>query len=339
MKFFISLLLIVFTTNGFAQSFDKNTIRFEYIQRPLKPLDRSIRNYQVTVIPPAPVFPPPFTLKPINTNELASMIKLEGYTLSPSTSARITLTIMAYEMQQTLVKVDVTQSEKGKTVTVPKFHYEIVSRQPIGLMVQAPDGTVLIQETPPVMLENSKSITNDFNSQAELDAWWTSNRDPFLSNNQYSTLFSNMRNMNNVINDYCGFPIKMHATELILVTSKKVDYKDYQDAYDVCLKGYKLLATSRQEGVNNILSAIGIWENALRESNVTDKKARINEDVTVWTLINLGEAYAWIDNFAKANECVASIYKMELGRKEHKRLEKLDALIKSLQATYAANNR
>lgn len=413
--FSLSLMLVLcLILSGHTQSIDRNTIRFDFIQKPLKPLNKSIRNYQVKLIPqyeadqgnaqnsyqqqlakadadfqaalrqhdlrqqqadnqyaqqvdaynhksasdkayvqgqpnqgmpqrvivplPQKVTPPrPFMSKTPNLPQLTAMINLEGYTNAPDNAALITITIMSYEMQQNLVKTDFTTTENGKTVTEPRFHYEIASRQPLGLKIETPDGGVALQQFPPAMSANSKVNTNDFKTQTELDAWWTSNRDVFLGNNQQSLIDNNMRAMNVIINDNCGFCKKIHETDLILVTSRKADYKDYQDAYDACLKGYNMLASSKTEAINNILAAISIWETALRESNPNDKKARINADVTIWTLINLGEAYAWIDSFGKANECIDKLHKMDLGHKERKHLERLEPVIKNLQASYDAN--
>ncbi len=59
------------------------------------------------------------------------------------------------------------------------------------------------------------------------------------------------------------------------------------------------------------------------ESDVENKKARINEEVTYATYLNLIEAYIFVDYFSKAKSLTAKLTIYDIPRRVRKRMEDL----------------
>lgn len=91
-------------------------------------------------------------------------------------------------------------------------------------------------------------------------------------------------------------------------TTKKVDYTELDSAQNKALRAFSTI----KPGVDGlaeyrelIKEPISIWLTALKESNLEDKKARINAEVTSIIRHNLAYAYYWLGEVDKAKEQVA----------------------------------
>ena len=83
--------------------------------------------------------------------------------------------------------------------------------------------------------------------------------------------------------------------------------------------------------------AIALWENAMKESQPSNKKARVDGDVTEITILNLIEAYIWKDDYLNAKAYIDKIKTLDPSRKGRRRLERYEPLLKANQARFEAN--
>jgi tetratricopeptide (TPR) repeat protein len=90
------------------------------------------------------------------------------------------------------------------------------------------------------------------------------------------------------------------------VKDKKQQYPEYHKAIEKVKVAFAYFSVPSKKEVKetSLKEAIGIWEEALKELNKSDKKARINSEVGAVTYINLAEAYLCLHEFDKAREAL-----------------------------------
>ncbi|HET6993201.1 MAG TPA: hypothetical protein VFJ43_17840, partial [Bacteroidia bacterium] len=165
------------------------------------------------------------------------------------------------------------------------------------------------------------------------------NFDPnaYVQNLEEKSMVDNLTYINNLVNDKYGFAKITRKSVLNNVESKKMNYDDYQSAYDNAAAGYQLLATDKAGATAKLKLAIDTWEKALLESNPSDKKARVDAGVTMATRFNLVEAYTMIGDFTNAQTQLDKINSSDPDKKERHRVEELTALLTECKTRAAAN--
>ncbi len=277
--------------------------------------------------------------KQYDTNLLASSyLKLEGFENSPENAVVITVTLSPFDAQGPKMVTEnkqMTRVKDGKSTpyTQTYYHYETSYKQPMSVKVEVPGRGVIF----------NKSI-EEFNTYVlvktnETDNLGAQGMDPtaYLGNLEEKTLAANLKFINDLVNSKYGFAKTPRTTILNNVESKKMNYDDYQLAYENALAGYSNLATDKAASVAKLKVAIDIWEKAMLESNPGDKKARIDADVTMETRFNLVEAYIMTGDFANAELHLQKMNAADPSKKEKKRLEELDLLEKDMKARAAIN--
>jgi hypothetical protein len=141
------------------------------------------------------------------------------------------------------------------------------------------------------------------------------------------------------LNNQHGYAKTNRAADLYDVTSKKLDFSSINKAYESAFEGLMLLYESANptRAKEKLAAATALWEKELSESNIKDKKARINADVTLALLFNLAEANTWLGNFNRAEECLNKLNLMDLNKKERGRLEEERAFFKDMKERANAN--
>lgn len=126
---------------------------------------------------------------------------------------------------------------------------------------------------------------------------------------------------------------------LYTVEDKKVDYSDYKKAYEAAFEGFNMLyeGSTPTRARAKIAEAITIWEAAMKESNMSDKKARVDADVTTITMFNLIEGNIWMGKYDAAEAYINKMGLMDLSRKERKYLDDLKEFFKDQKTRGLAN--
>ena len=84
-------------------------------------------------------------------------------------------------------------------------------------------------------------------------------------------------------------------------------------------------------------AAVDAFKVILTESDVMDKKARIDKDVTVAIYFDLLECYFALRNTADADAALKSLGQLDLSNRDKKQKEKMEELFFDLNMRKAAN--
>lgn len=253
----------------------------------------------------------PLLEKTFNTELLASTnIKLEGFTKLPEKALIIQINLTGFEKD---AAKPVTQKKQvkgadGKTTDVDVFVYQFNYRHMTKLKIFQPDGKYLMDEAYAPSLNFSTYTSKDFPTQAELDTYWKTAQNPEISAVQEKIVLDNLRSINEMLNSDYGYVSQSRSVAIGYVNEKKM-YDDLKDALNNAKNAYAAIGkkeTSAQ-GEDYLHKAITAWENALKESDPDHRKARINQDVTEALLIDLSEAYIWLNDYTKSQEYLTKL--------------------------------
>lgn len=228
------------------------------------------------------------------TDGALNSIDLVGYTKGEG-GAVITITPLGF--QDAKIKV-----AKTGTAATTKYAYTSSCKMPIKIKLEVPGQGVIIDE---VIFDAPKvDAIKTYDNQYEHQVWLMDNYDTFWTNKQQAMLTAAINQINTMINEKCGFPLKNYGTEIYTVKKHKGhNYSDLIDAYSNVKAGYDLLrnGTDKSKSIAKIDKGISIWEKALKESDLNDNKSRVNDKVTGIIYANLAEAYMWKDDFQNAD--------------------------------------
>ena len=200
------------------------------------------------------------------------------------------------------IKVVETKSGSGTTT---KYSYKCDYTMPVEVKVETPSQGVVINT---ILLNEVRSYPmKDYASKYEYQLWYLDNQTQFWSELQKYARSQAMTEINNFLNNSCGYAARTWNTEVYSVKSHKDwSYDDLTKAYTLAKQGYDLIyqTRDRKNGHAKLQEAINIWKQALTESNVNDNKSRINEKVTALIYYNIAEAYMWMSNFDEAEQWI-----------------------------------
>jgi hypothetical protein len=150
-------------------------------------------------------------------------------------------------------------------------------------------------------------------------------------------LKENLTFINHLVNDRIGYEITERATSLDYVKSKKDDYQDVEDAYNNAMLGLKSLISNETAAIEKLTKSISQWNTILKESDPSNKKARVDKDLTISINFNLLECYFALKNTTEGEAVIAALDKLDLSNRERKLKEKYSALFLDLTARKIAN--
>ena len=362
-KTVLNLLLVFACGSTFAQNVQDQKVTFQYIQLPLKPLDKSISSYKLdintelneknnqdsldvynsklmlwqanfdtwlqskktidkaflldlakyekavnagnttAVYPTRPPYPKqpikeeipmPILTEDVASNVVESAIKLEGYSKGDG-GATVKVELMGFKNAKVVEK-------KTGTGATTKYVYTSECKYPIKVSVStASQGVVFTQIIGDQI--SKETFKTKYDSKYDYQYWAIDNLANYWIQRQKDVLNANLKQLNTIINDNCGYAKRTRSTEIYTVKKfKNHNYNDLVDAYSKVNAGYNLIIKDRNHASakSKIMAGIAIWEKALGESNPGDSKSRINKKVTALLYVNLAEAYMWIDDFDTA---------------------------------------
>lgn len=266
----------------------------------------------------------------------SSYLKLEGFKSSEENALKITAILHGFESTEPELKTRQTtvyNSSTKSSTPVNYYHYETSYKHPIQLKITMPNGDVLIDET----FEEFNSYTLD-NTPESKGSMPGMSKDAHLAKLQDKIIEQNMKIINNYINDTYGFRTMSRKTTIYRIESGKMNYDDYQQAFELALPGFNMLASNKTGAMEKLNAAITIWENALTESMPQDKKSRINGDITLLTMFNLIETLTWTNAYDKAEEYMNKMVALDPSKKELKMIEEYRDLVKAEKQRWAVNN-
>lgn len=219
--------------------------------------------------------------------------------------------LAGYEKGQDAVEIIITihpirnirfvSSKKG-TGAETTYKYAARYVQPIGLKVSSPTQGILLETT---LFEGEQSYTmRDQKSQYDQELYLMDNREAFFRELETYARAQAISRTNDHLNNKFGFVEKTRVAEIYSVKSfKGYDYSDVTEAFTKATFALQAVASDRDRSgaMDEIQDAMNAIKGILEESNLGDKKSRINSKVTAMLQCNLIELYVWQAEFNKAD--------------------------------------
>jgi hypothetical protein len=292
---------------------------------------------QQPVKQPYPAFLPPtrpkkpFLIQEITPASIIAATRVEGLNQSATSTTKVTLVFEGFE------KGMVKQEAKG-TGTSTRYEWVIQYRHPVTLKIEIPGKGLIVNQRIPSTESFRSFRTKEFKSINEFNLWWSQNEELTWEDRQKQVVFENMESINSFMTSNYGYPVMVRRVELYSAKSKDFDYSDVQKAFSTMESGMLLLAYPEKfnECRNKLSDAVMQYLNILKESDPTNKKARIDNVVTSAIYINLAECYLWMNDFINAE--VYANKAITLGINKYERDGKaLLGLIREQSMRYSAN--
>ena len=261
---------------------------------------------------------------------------LDGYNNQADNAVKIEVTIYGFDYthprQLTEVK-DVASSVNGvKSVSkVTYYHIEFSYRHTMSIKVTGPDGKEIFNLTPQELNTYKIYKTGETNTSQSI------NEEMLVKMHEEKILQENLTFINNLVNDKIGFKRETRKTSLSYVKTKDDIYTDLLVAYNDAIAGTKLLVDDNATAKTKIQGSIDAWTNALKESDLNDRKARIDKHVTLMIYFNLLEAYFAVGDIANYEKIITTLNTLPISATERKLKESYEAIFNDLKKRKAAN--
>ena len=158
-----------------------------------------------------------------------------------------------------------------------------------------------------------------------------------LKKSEESILKENLSFINHLVNDQIGYEVTPRNSSLDYVKSKNDAHSDIMEAYNNQMIGLKSLLTNEPLATQKLNEAVDAYKKILVESDLFDKKARIDKDVTISIYFNLLEAYFAQRKTIEAETVLAALTQIDLSNREKKFKEKYAAAFLELTNRMAVN--
>lgn len=223
-------------------------------------------------------------------------LKLEGFIKGTTNAITGTVDMEAFDAGETERKESskkVYNSSTKQYVNQITYSYETAVRRPTRLTLNF----------------NGQTIYNDiFEGTGEYSTKSTPTT-PNMFQIEKDNVSDILTKINKYMNEQYGF-VKVPATLTIRAPKNKGDFDDLEKSGKLAKRGINPMGSS--DGKAELTEAIQIWETALGESDVNDKKARINKKVTQSIYQNLIEAAIYKEDFINAQDYLILLGEMDL---------------------------
>ena len=280
----------------------KNTVKRNYLDS-LSVWKQNIAKGINRAKPTEPIYPeypesyflfPPVLSKPLSELSSNKSIKIAGFS-EGSIGVRIEIDNLGLDVL----------SIKGKYANQGKS-YVVTARYKMPIVIKTfLSGQLLHQK------QYHNKIANHvvFKGKTEYDyeIWkmnvGESNKD-IWTNLQRKLWNTAINNISSVLDSEIGYPKKRENTEVYIVKKfQDYNYEKLMSAYNYAESGYEKVGLDRNKSraKTQLIKAINIWEQEMKESDLGNKKSRINYKISGLISANLADAYFWTEDFEKSN--------------------------------------
>ena len=280
----------------------KNTVKRNYLDS-LSVWKQNIAKGINRAKPSEPIYPeypesyflfPPVLSKPLSELSSNKSIKIAGFS-ERSIGVRIEIDNLGLDVL----------SIKGKYANQGKS-YVVTARYKMPIVIKTfLSGQLLYQK------QYHNKIANHvvFKGKTEYDyeIWkmnvGESNKDIWI-NLQRKLWNTAINNISSVLDSEIGYPKKRENTEVYIVKKfQDYNYEKLMSAYNYAESGYGQVGLDRNKSraKTQLIKAINIWEQEMKESDLANKKSRINSKISGLISANLADAYFWTEDFEKSN--------------------------------------
>lgn len=270
--------------------------------KPIKPTNKNyadrLNSQYKHFLGPAPYYnlvSPERSDIPTNS-EMTSAIKLNGFTKSTSDGLKIVLD--ATDFSET--------SETRKLGEAPNETKETNFTVSCEVMVS------IVNSQGEEVYANTYAKTLKYKSAKKKLADWSkyerSSAYKNLPNTKKKSLITMLvKDVNTDLNNQFGYSWIKKRSKIYSAKGKKYFYDDLDKAVVSFQNGLKDLKVNQDVAAGKLNSAIVVWNKALEELDLADKKARINNKIGAALYINLGLAYTLINEFDNADRALSTV--------------------------------
>jgi hypothetical protein len=231
------------------------------------------------------------------------------------------------EVKKEVSKVNGTSTETNVTY----YHIEFTYRHTMSVKVTLPDGKELFYLSPEE-LNTYKTYKSTATKTAQ-----SINEDQLVQMHEEKIIQENLKFIGDLVNDRIGFPKTERQGSLSYVKSKDETYSDLMQAYNEASSALKTLTDDEVASKAKLTSIVQSYQTILQESNLNDKKARIDKEVTTMIYFNLMEIYFALKDVAGSEKTLASLNSLDLSNGERKDKEAMEKVLIDLKKRVAAN--
>ncbi len=300
-----------------------NKTKLTAVLNAMQPKDQT-----ATVVPVKETVPAPFYYKEFNGDVLSSQyIKLNGFKKGAN-DIEIVATLSGFEFSEPTYSVNQTNQHSYTFTYKNPVHLAVsVAGSPVTDMLVANSGNDL------------RYTSGTLASKGEAEYHWKTNRNSILDKVQNESTNLHMRGIDYALNDMHGITKTKRSADLYTVKNKKGDYNDVVAAYTELNEGLLSLGEDLliEEGKTKIKAACEKFELILKDSNPTDKKAHVNQDVTTAVLFNLIEANIWLNEYVKGQKFMLKLRSNNINNREERRLDELKEFMTDHKQRFDAN--
>jgi hypothetical protein len=246
----------------------------------------------------------------------SSYLKLDGFNRAEGSELNYLVTMETFEYSQPKVVSEVKKEStvsngKSTSYDVTYYHIEFEYRLPMNIKVTR-NGSEVYFENPAKLQEFTKYVGSATKAHPSTDVSVMS------KNLELQVLKENLNYINHLVNDRLGFENTERKTGIDYVKDKKGEYADLTEAYNLANAAYNMLGKTDDQAKSKLEQAVAIWSKALGESDLLDKKARIDKKVTTSLYFNLLEGYFILRNVDEGEKILNLMNKIDLSRSDAK---------------------
>ena len=266
----------------------------------------------------------------------STYIQLDGYSNSDQDAVRIEVTLNGYEFtepRQTTEIKKITTYTKGVSSTrdVPYYSTEFNYRHTMSVKVTNPNGTEIMYVSPKELNDYKTFKTPQSTTSSGV------NRDQLLKTYEEKILQENLVFLNELVNDKLGFKRTPRKSAISYVKSRDDLYSDIFVAYNEAVSGLKLLIDDQESATAKLTKSVDYWNAALQESDMENKKARIDKEVTTMLYFNLLEVYFVLGKDAEMGKIIDALNLISLSKSDRRQKEAYEVEYMDLKKRVQAN--
>ncbi len=266
----------------------------------------------------------------------ATYLKIDGYKKADMNALTYQVTLQGFEHSQPMIKTEIKKevsrvNNVSTTYDVTYYYIEYNYRHPMSVRVANTNNqdVIFLAPTEFTAFKTYKSTSQKTSPSADFTF--------LLKSSEESILKENLTFINHLVNDQIGYEVTPRSTSLDYVKSKNDAHADVLEAYNNQMLGLKSLTTNEALATQKLNAAVDAYNAILLESDLFDKKARIDKDVTISIYFNLLEAYYAQRKTVEAETVLAALTKIDLSNREKKFKEKYVEAFLDLTNRKAAN--
>jgi hypothetical protein len=258
-------------------------------------------------------------------------IQLDGYRKDPSNALKILLLMYGFDhtvprtMDEQSDNISIGGGAGMRTSKSTYYHTEFSYRHPMAVKVFTPDGKEVLSLTPPEL--NGYKIYKS----AQTDQPKRINSEMLIKNSEEKVLQDNLKFMNILLNDKFAFSKVTREATLYYIKDGDKGYTDLTTAFNDASSGLLTLQADLNTARTKLQKAADLWNIALKESDINNKKARINRDITLGICFDLLETYFALGDVTNGQATLDKLNSISLSNNERRNKLQFDMLFAELK--------